>query len=76
MHRMANLRAPLLVVHGRNDTNVPVHEAELAVHGAKDAGVPVRYLLFEDEGHEIQRTENRVRFVHECVDWLDEHLCR
>lgn len=74
VHRMANLAAPLMVVHGRFDTNVPVHEAELAVHGAKDAGVPVRYLLFEDEGHTIQRTENRIRFVHECVGWLVEYL--
>lgn len=74
VHRMEHLRAPLLVVHGKFDTNVPVHEAELAVHGAKAADVPVRYLLFDDEGHEIQRTENRVRFIHECVDWLEEHF--
>jgi dipeptidyl aminopeptidase/acylaminoacyl peptidase len=74
VHRMENLRAPLLVVHGKFDTNVPVHEAELAVHGAKAAGVPVKYLLFDDEGHEIQRTENRIRFIHEVRDWLCEHL--
>jgi dipeptidyl aminopeptidase/acylaminoacyl peptidase len=74
VHRMEHLRAPLLVVHGKYDTNVPVHEAELAVHGAKAAGVPLKYLLFDDEGHEIQRTENRVRFIHECVDWLCEHF--
>ena len=74
VHRMEHLRAPLLVVHGKYDTNVPVHEAELAVHGAKAAGVPLKYLLFEDEGHEIQRTENRVRFIHECVDWLCTHF--
>ena len=74
VHRMAALAAPLLVVHGRHDTNVPVHEAELAVHGAKTAGVDVRYLLFDDEGHEIQRTENRLRFVDESVDWLVTHL--
>jgi dipeptidyl aminopeptidase/acylaminoacyl peptidase len=71
---MEHLRAPLLVIHGKFDTNVPVHEAELAVHGAKAAGVPLKYLLFDDEGHEIQRTENRVRFIHECVDWLEEHF--
>ncbi len=74
VHRMENLRAPLLVVHGKYDTNVPVHEAELAVHGAKAAGVPMKYLLFEDEGHEIQRTENRVRFIHEVIDWLSVHF--
>ena len=74
VHRMDRLRAPLLVVHGRYDTNVPVHEAELAVHGAKSAGVEVRYLLFDDEGHEIQRLENRRTFVHAVTDWLATHF--
>ncbi|WP_433802348.1 prolyl oligopeptidase family serine peptidase [Actinomycetospora sp. CA-084318] len=74
VHRMSRLAAPLLVVHGRYDTNVPVHEAELAVHGAKAAGVDVRYLLFEDEGHEIQRLDNRRTFVHAVTDWLTSHF--
>jgi dipeptidyl aminopeptidase/acylaminoacyl peptidase len=74
VHRMDRLRAPLLVVHGRYDTNVPVHEAELAVHGAKSAGVDVRYLLFEDEGHEIQRLDNRRTFIHTVTDWLTTHF--
>jgi dipeptidyl aminopeptidase/acylaminoacyl peptidase len=74
VHRMDRLRAPLLVVHGRYDTNVPVHEAELAVHGAKSAGVDVRYLLFEDEGHEIQRLDNRRTFIHAVTDWLRTHF--
>lgn len=74
VHRMSRLAAPLLVVHGRFDTNVPVHEAELAVHGAKAAGVDVRYLLFEDEGHEIQRLDNRRTFVHAVTDWLTTHF--
>jgi dipeptidyl aminopeptidase/acylaminoacyl peptidase len=74
VHRMDRLAAPLLVVHGRWDTNVPVHEAELAVHGAKAAGVEVRYLLFEDEGHEIQRLDNRRTFVHAVAEWLTRHF--
>ncbi|GLZ55228.1 prolyl oligopeptidase family serine peptidase [Actinomycetospora sp. NBRC 106378] len=74
VHRMSRLAAPLLVVHGRYDTNVPVHEAELAVHGAKSAGVDVRYLLFEDEGHEIQRLDNRRIFIHAVTDWLTAHF--
>ncbi|WP_018335368.1 S9 family peptidase [Actinomycetospora chiangmaiensis] len=74
VHRMSRLAAPLLVVHGRYDTNVPVHEAELAVHGAKAAGVDVRYLLFEDEGHEIQRLDNRRTFIHAVTEWLTSYF--
>lgn len=74
LHRMDRLAAPLLVVHGSQDTNVPVHEAEQTVAAAQRAGVPVRYLLFEGEGHELARVENRNRFVTETVAWLTKHL--
>lgn len=74
LHRMDRLVAPLLVVHGDHDTNVPLHEAEQTLAAARAAGVPTRYLLFEGEGHELARTENRVRFVAETVAWVRAHL--
>jgi dipeptidyl aminopeptidase/acylaminoacyl peptidase len=79
LHRFDRLRAPLLVVHGANDTNVPVVEAEETVAAARARGVAVEYLLFEGEGHELQSIANREVFVRRTVDWLvrmlgtDEH---
>ncbi|GAA2851898.1 alpha/beta fold hydrolase [Streptosporangium fragile] len=74
LHSFDRLAAPLLVVHGARDTNVPVHEAEQVVRAARARGVSCDYLLFEDEGHEIRRTANRVAFVRNVVGWLDRHL--
>lgn len=74
IHQFDKLRAPLLVVHGENDSNVPVNEAEQAVARAREAGVPVKYLLFEGEGHELHLARNRERFVHETVTWLLDTL--
>ena len=74
LHRMDRLTAPLLVVHGDQDTNVPLHEAEQALAAARAAGVPTRYLLFEGEGHELLQVDNRVRFVAETVAWVRAHL--
>ncbi|MCL9796818.1 S9 family peptidase, partial [Frankia sp. AgKG'84/4] len=74
LHRMSALTAPLLVVHGANDTNVPVIEAEQAVAAATANGVDCRYLLFPDEGHEVVGLAGRVRFVHAAVDWFAGHL--
>jgi dipeptidyl aminopeptidase/acylaminoacyl peptidase len=74
LHRMAALAAPLLVVHGENDTNVGVREAEQTVDAALEAGVECRYLLFEGEGHEVAGLANRTVFVRETVDWLSSHL--
>ncbi len=74
LHRMGALAARLLVVHGDNDTNVPVIEAEQTVAAATARGVDCRYLLFGGEGHEVAELGNRVRFVRAAVDWLAPHL--
>jgi dipeptidyl aminopeptidase/acylaminoacyl peptidase len=74
IHRFDALRAPVLVVHGENDTNVPVEEAEQVVAAARARGVPVEYLLFPGEGHEIAQPRNRARFVEETVAWLAKRL--
>jgi dipeptidyl aminopeptidase/acylaminoacyl peptidase len=72
--RIDDLRAPLLVVHGANDTNVPVIEAEQVVEALRARGVPHKYLLFPDEGHELLHRTSRATFLHETVDWLTTHL--
>lgn len=74
MTRIERLRAPLLVVHGAEDTNVPVGEAEQLVEALERRGIEHRYLLFEGEGHELLSTMNRVKFVQETVAWVTRHL--
>lgn len=74
IHRIDELRAPLLVVHGAHDTNVPLHEAEQVVAALDARRVPVELLLFRDEGHQILKVANRAYFVKAVGDWLTEHL--
>jgi dipeptidyl aminopeptidase/acylaminoacyl peptidase len=68
--------APTLVLHGANDTNVPVVEAEQVVAALKRRGVPVQYLLFPDEGHGFRKTANRVRSTVAIVRWFELYLAR
>ncbi|MBX6389621.1 MAG: S9 family peptidase [Frankia sp.] len=75
VHRLAtDLAAPLLVVHGANDTNVGVREAAQAVAAVADGGGTCQQLYFLDEGHDIARRANRLRFVREVTRWLADHL--
>jgi dipeptidyl aminopeptidase/acylaminoacyl peptidase len=74
IHRIDRLRAPLLVVHGSEDTNVPVEEAEQVVAALAARGVDHQYLLFAGEGHELLATPNRVTFVQATVAWASRHL--
>jgi dipeptidyl aminopeptidase/acylaminoacyl peptidase len=72
--RIDALRTPLMVVHGENDSNVPVIEAEQVVAALAVRGVPHRYLLFPGEGHELQHRTSRAEYLRETVGWLTAHL--
>lgn len=74
IHRVDQVRAPTIVLHGANDTNVPVVEAEQVVENLKARGVPVEYVLFEDEGHGFRKTENRITSTVSIVRWFETHL--
>ncbi|MGH3785509.1 MAG: prolyl oligopeptidase family serine peptidase [Pseudonocardiaceae bacterium] len=74
IHRIGQLSAPLLVVHGGQDTNVPLIEAEQLVNALRDRGASPGYLVLPDEGHDILRPTNRAVFVREVVHWLIRHL--
>jgi dipeptidyl aminopeptidase/acylaminoacyl peptidase len=74
IHEIAQLRAPVLVVHGRHDTNVPMIEAEQLVAALRDRGASPGYMVLPDEGHEILRPSNRAVFVRAAVHWLIRHL--
>lgn len=74
IHKVDRVVAPTIVLHGANDTNVPVVEAEQVVASLEERGVPVKYVLFPDEGHGWRKTENRITSTVEIVRWFDEHL--
>jgi dipeptidyl aminopeptidase/acylaminoacyl peptidase len=60
IHKIDRIKAPLIVLHGANDTNVPVVEAEQTVAALKKRGSPVEYILFPDEGHGWRKQANRI----------------
>jgi len=74
IHKLDRIKAPTLVLHGANDTNVPVVEAEQVVETLKKRGVPVDLVLFPDEGHGFRKTPNRVKSTVSIVEWFDKYL--
>ncbi len=74
IHKIDRVIAPVLVLHGANDTNVPVVEAEQIVHSLRRRHVPVEFVLFGDEGHAILKLPNRIRAAVSIVRWFATHL--
>jgi len=76
IHKIDHVRSATLVLHGANDTNVPVVEAEQVVESLRQRDVPVEYVLFPDEGHGFTKTPNRIRTAVSIMQWFTEHLKR
>lgn len=74
IHKMDRVIAPALVLHGANDTNVPVCEAEQVVEKLRARGLPVEYILFPDEGHGFRQEENRIATAIAIVSWFAKYL--
>jgi dipeptidyl aminopeptidase/acylaminoacyl peptidase len=74
IHKAGKIRAPLMVIHGKNDPRVPVGEAEQIVHRVRENGGTVEYLLYEDEGHGLAKLRNRLDAYPKIAAFLDEHL--
>ena len=74
IHKIDRITAPTIVLHGANDTNVPVVEAEQVAASLEARGIPVKYILFPDEGHGWRKTKNRITSTVEIVRWFDTHL--
>ncbi len=68
--RAPALTAPLLLVHGLNDTNVPPSESQQMFDALQALGRTVEQLFFDDDGHEIDKRENRAVLVKAMSEWL------
>jgi dipeptidyl aminopeptidase/acylaminoacyl peptidase len=68
------IRAPLFIQHGRNDPRVPVSESEHIHAVLTQKGIPSELLIFEDEGHTVEKLPNRIETFTRMTEFLDDVL--
>jgi dipeptidyl aminopeptidase/acylaminoacyl peptidase len=74
LRHVEGLRAPLLVIHGELDTNVPVGEAHQIVAALEALHRDVEYLQLDGEGHEYRRISSRRRLLMSLTAFLTRTL--
>jgi dipeptidyl aminopeptidase/acylaminoacyl peptidase len=74
IHRVDRLRAPLMLVYGKNDPRVPLAEAEQMYDALKKRGQPVELLVYADEGHGLRKLKNRLDAYPKIAAFLDRYL--
>jgi dipeptidyl aminopeptidase/acylaminoacyl peptidase len=65
---------PLLVIQGKNDPRVVERESYDLVEGLRAQGKQVDYLMFENEGHDVLKYENRVACYNGITEFFKKHL--
>jgi len=74
LNSVAEIRAPLFVIHGANDPRVPLSEAEQIAAALHDRDVPCRLLVYPDEGHGLSKRINQLDAYPQALAFLAEHL--
>src|SRR5437899_94079 len=68
------IRAPLLIVQGKNDPRVTMANADAMVAALRKAKRDVTYVVYPDEGHGFARPENQLDFYGRVEEFLAKHL--
>ena len=72
---VSQLRIPLFIVHGANDTRVPVSQAENMARLVRKNEVPVWLMVFGDEGHDVwARPTNNNLWFYAWIEFVNHYL--
>lgn len=74
IHRAADVRVPMLFIHGANDTNVPVGESPRMAAALRHAGSHAETLIVPGEGHDFTRPDHRALLATRLADFVTAHL--
>src|SRR5262249_54966282 len=71
---LEDIRAPLLIFQGANDTNVPRSESDLLVAVLKELKKQHEYVVYDDEGHGFTRRKNLLDHYRRTAEFSAKHL--
>lgn len=69
----ASFQGPVLLIHGRDDTVVPLAQSEIMNRNLRQAGKDVELLILDGEDHWLSYGPTRLRTLEATVDFLVEH---
>jgi dipeptidyl aminopeptidase/acylaminoacyl peptidase len=73
---VGKVATPTLLVHGENDNDVPVSEAEQYFIALKDVGVDTVFVRYPREGHGIREPKHVVDWTDRSIQWHESHFAR
>jgi dipeptidyl aminopeptidase/acylaminoacyl peptidase len=76
LKQVAKARTPAMMVHGENDNDVPIAEAEQFYIALRDVGVDAVMVRYPREGHGLREPKHIVDLMDRSVAWYEKHFAR
>lgn len=69
----AKADAPVLVIHGKDDTVVPYQQSADFVRAMQRAGKPVEFVTLPAEDHWLSRGATRLQMLNSAIGFVEKH---
>jgi dipeptidyl aminopeptidase/acylaminoacyl peptidase len=76
LKHVAKVKTPTLLVHGENDNDVPIAEAEQFYIALKDVGVETAFVRYPREGHGLAEPKHIVDLMDRSLAWYEKQFAR
>ncbi|MBV8205560.1 MAG: S9 family peptidase [Acidobacteria bacterium] len=74
LKHVANVSTPTMFMHGENDPDVPIAEAEQMFVALQDVGVETVMVRYPREGHGLSEPKHQVDSIERAFEWYDRHF--
>jgi len=71
---VAQVHTPVMLMHGENDADVPIAEAEQFYIALKDVGVETVFVRYPREGHGLREPKHVVDSIDRSIQWYERHF--
>jgi dipeptidyl aminopeptidase/acylaminoacyl peptidase len=74
LKHIAAAHTPTLIIHGENDNDVPIAEAEQFFIALKDVGVETVFARYPREGHGLSEVKHQIDATDRSIAWYEKHF--
>jgi dipeptidyl aminopeptidase/acylaminoacyl peptidase len=74
LKHVAGAHTPTMLIHGENDNDVPIAEAEQFFVALKDVGTEAVFVRYPREGHGIRETKHVIDWTDRSIAWYEKHF--
>ncbi len=71
---VAQVHTPVMLMHGENDADVPIAEAEQFYIALKDVGVETVFVRYPREGHGLREPKHVADSIERSIQWYQKHF--